>query len=161
MVCSVSRRSSGFTSRAFGLGLSDLFGVRAARISFCHAPCSHHLFALDEIPAGETNNCSVPLAAGCESELLFVPDPAGKLGRLVFRTSDFTIVRYLGAARCCRSASSTACFPSRRQNELLFVIGPATRSYEPNKKTHANAWVLLRQMVWSSCLSFSLAPIHY
>ena len=123
-MCSVSRRSSGFTSRAFGLGLSDLFGVRAARTGFCHAFCSHHLFALDEIPAGETNNCSVPLAAGCESELLFVPEPAGKLGSFVFRTSDFTIVRYLGAARCCRSASSPACSPGVKPDRTIVRFEP-------------------------------------
>ena len=124
-MCSVSRRSSGFTSRAFGLGLSDLFGVGAARTGFCHALCSHHLFALDEIPAGKTNNCSVQLAAGCESELLFVPEPAGKLGSFIFRTSDFTIVRYLGAARCCRSASSPACSPGVKPDRTIVRFEPS------------------------------------
>ena len=148
-MCSVSRRSSGFTSRAFGLGLSDLFGVGAARTCFYHALCSHHLFALDEIPAGKTNNCSVQLAAGCKSELLFVPEPAGKLGSFVFRTSDFTIVRYLGAARCCRSASSPAWQPRRktRTNYCSFLAQLHAAANRTNLLTN----LLEKKLIW--CLT--------
>ena len=143
-MCSVSRRLSGFTSRTSDsdfrtCSVSGLLGLASATL-FVRTICS--LWTRSQLVKRIIVRCS--LAAGCESELLFVPEPAGKLGSFIFRTSDFTIVRYLGAARCCSSASSMGCFPSRRQNELLFVLNPVGRSCEPNKKTHANARALLK-----------------
>ena len=85
---------SDLTSRAFGLGLSDLFGVGLAR-----CPRSSLIISLFVRCPGRrpvrSNNCSLTHAAASwifeHLELLFVPDgPATDW----VSDSDFTIVRY-------------------------------------------------------------------
>jgi len=87
---------SDLTSRAFGLGLSDLFGVGLAR-----CPCSSLIISLFVRYPGRrpvrSNNCSLTHAAASwvfeHLEQLFVPNgPATDW----VSDSDFTIVRYSG-----------------------------------------------------------------
>ena len=104
-------------ARTIGLGLGL---VRCRCFSDCRASAffSFVRWASRLLPA-KTNNCSVQLAAGCESELLFALDPASQLGVRFGLHNCSVFYPDLSPQVLCE-----VCVPGS-VNELLFAFHPA------------------------------------
>ena len=140
-MCSVRRAGSGFTSRGVGVGLSDSDSDCSVSV-LLGLPCLCFFFSFVRCPSrllpAKTNNCSVQLVAGCESELLFAPDPAFQLGVGFGLHNCSVFYPVLSPPLLCE-----VCMPGS-VNELLFAF--TQLDARPNKKTHANAWAIMQSL---------------
>ena len=121
-MCSVRRVGSDFTSRCVGLGLSGSDSDCSVSV-LLGLPCLCFFFSFvrwsSRLLPAKTNNCSVQLVAGCESELLFAPDPASQLGVGFGLHNCSVFYPVLSQHVLCE-----VCMPGLR-SELLFAFHPA------------------------------------